>query len=98
MMWIHLSIGVGLRNAPAGIGASDAEYSMVERAPLQLAHQRNDWPREAARGFAIPASARARPAPQPSRETPTPRWAGPVIDLSAEPAPIQRGQLIDILV
>lgn len=93
-----MSLGVGLRNAPVGAGTSAAEYSMVGEAPLQLVHQRNDGPREAGRGFAIPPAARARPAPQPSREAPPSRWAGPVIDLAAEPAPIQRGQLIDILV
>ena len=97
-MWIYMSLGVGLRSASVGVGTSAAEYSMVGGAPLKLTHQRNDWPRETARGFAIPASARARPALQPSRETPPPRWAGPVIDLSAEAAPVQRGQLIDILV
>ena len=93
-MWIHLSIGVGLRNAPAGVGASDAEYSMVERAPLRLAHQRT----EGARGFAIPSSARPRPSTQSNREASPSRWNGPVIDLAAEPGPIQRGQMIDILV
>lgn len=67
---------------------------MAGGAPLRLVHHRN----ENARSFAIPASARARPAPQPSRETPPSRWSGPVIDLAAEPAPIQRGQLIDIVV
>jgi hypothetical protein len=82
-MWIFMSLGVGLRDAPVGVGSSAAVYSMAGRAPLQLAHQRDDGP---------------RPAPQPSREAPPSRWAGPIIDLAAEPGPVQRGRLIDILV
>ncbi len=95
-----MSLGVGLREAPVGVGSSTAVYSMVERAPQQLVHQRNEAPRESGRGFAVPASPRLRPSTQPSREAPPSRWAGPVIDHAADQdqGPAQRGQLIDILV
>jgi hypothetical protein len=46
-MWIFMSLGVGLRDAPVGVGSSAAVYSMAGGAPLQLVHQRDDGPRQA---------------------------------------------------
>ncbi len=93
-----MSLGVGLREAPVGVGSSAAVYSMAGSAPLKLVHQRNNVPSESGPGFAIPAWPRPRPSTQPSREASPSRWAGPVIDDATELGPVPRGQLIDILV
>lgn len=100
-MWLYMSLGIGLRETPGSVGFRASVHPVAGGAPLQLVHQstdRDDGTRGGIRGLGIVASSRQRPPVKPSREATAPQWTGPAIDLTAEPAPVQRGQLIDILV